>query len=73
MVTIWKRGQELGAVRSDIPARTLIALCQGIKEALIRAYLPEPRVLTREELERLLGLNFDLIRRVSEPGEWHPR
>jgi AcrR family transcriptional regulator len=73
LVNIWARGQALGAVRSDISAPMLITLCQGIKEALIRAYLPEARVLSRAELERLTSMNLDLIRRDSEPGERQPR
>ena len=72
-VAIWTRGQELGVVRSDLPAQTLIAICQGIKEALTRVSLPDGRVLTKEELERLTDLQLNLYRRVSEPGREESR
>ena len=72
-VGIWTRGQELGVVRPDLPAQTLIAICQGIKEALTRVSLPDSRVLTKEELERLTDLQLDLFRRVSEPRKEESR
>jgi AcrR family transcriptional regulator len=73
VVAIWRRGQELGAVRSDIPVETLIAVFQGIKEALIRAWIPGGRVLTKEEFGRLADLQLDLLRRVSAPALERPR
>jgi hypothetical protein len=60
-------------VWSDIAAPLLVALCHGIKEALIRIYLPVPRLLSKAELEQLTRMNLDLIRPVCEPGEGQPR
>ncbi len=68
IAAIWKRGQELGAVRTDIPIATQIAIYQAIKEALIRSCLPDGRAPTREEFERLVELQLDLFRRVSAPA-----
>jgi AcrR family transcriptional regulator len=62
------RGQELGAVRSDIPARTMIAVFTGIKEALIREYTSDDHVLSNDELERMADVLLDLFRRVCSPG-----
>jgi AcrR family transcriptional regulator len=62
------RGQELGAVRSDIPACTVIAVFQGIKEGLIREYTSNDHVLSNEELERMADLLLDLFRRICSPG-----
>jgi len=73
IVAIWRRGQELGAVRSDIPVETLIAVFQGIKESLIRVAMPQGQVLTRTELERLADLQLDLLRRVAVPAQEPPR
>ena len=73
IVAIWRRGQELGAVRSDIPVETLIAVFQGIKESLIRASMPGDQVLTKTEFERLADLQLDLVRRVSVPALEQPR
>ncbi len=73
VAAIWKRGQEVGAVRSDIPVETQIALYQAIKETLIRSYLPNARVPTREEFEHLVDLQLDLFRRVSSPASGEVR
>src|SRR5262249_12776638 len=66
-VALWKRGQQLGVVRKDIAAETLIAIGQGIKEALTRTWLTRDRVLTTREMERFTDLQLDLVRRISEP------
>jgi AcrR family transcriptional regulator len=73
IIAIWRRGQELGAVRSDIPVETLIAVFQGIKESLIRSWMPGGQVLTKTEFERLADLQLDLLRRVSVPAQEQPR
>jgi len=73
MVAIWRRGQELGAVRSDIPVETLVAVFQGIKESLIRAAMPQGQVLTKAEFEHLADLHLDLVRRVARPAQEQPR
>jgi AcrR family transcriptional regulator len=62
------RGQELGVVRSDVSARTLIGIFQGIKEALLREYTANDHVLSKEELEQLANIQLDLFRRVCAPG-----
>ncbi|MGC4121282.1 MAG: DUF4292 domain-containing protein [Myxococcales bacterium] len=50
---LWKKGQDIGAVRSDLPVPVLISLVQAAKEALMRALLPVDHVYTREELRPL--------------------
>jgi hypothetical protein len=69
LVDIWKRGQDLGVIRSDIRAETLISVFQGIKEALLREYVPDGGTMTNEELDLLTELQMDLFRRVSEARE----
>ncbi len=68
LTAIWTRGQEVGAVRRDLPVQVLIGILQATKEALIRPYLPEGHVLTHEELERLTTLQLDLFRRICDPA-----
>ena len=63
----WRRGQEMGAVRSDIPAELLVTVLQGAKEGLARAYLPSDRAPTRSELDRFVEMQLDLFRRVAGP------
>jgi hypothetical protein len=67
-MTLITRGQQLGVVRSDVPARTLIGIFQGIKEALLRDYTVNDHILTKDELEQLANLQIDLFRRVCAPG-----
>ena len=66
LAAFWKRGQEVGAVRTDLLISTMIAILQEIKIALVRLLLPHDRVPTPEEFERFVLVHFDLIRRLSE-------
>ncbi|RPJ84353.1 MAG: TetR family transcriptional regulator, partial [Acidobacteria bacterium] len=65
---VLERGQQLGAVRSDLPVATLMAVFQGVKEALVRAGLPGGQAPTAADLERLVHLQIDLFRRVAAPA-----
>lgn len=64
---VWQRGQELGAVRTDIPIATLIALAQNTKLTLGEAMLPTDRAATDGELEQFTRVYFDMLRRMTEP------
>lgn len=66
LTTVWQRGQELGAVRSDVPVTTLIALAQGAKSTLGAAMLPTDRAATDAELETFTRVYIDLIRRMTQ-------
>ncbi len=64
----WRRGQEVGAVRNDLPAEVLVVLLQGIKEALARVFLPADRAPSRREMDRFIDLQLDSFRRVASPS-----
>lgn len=64
---VWRRGQDVGAVRTDLPAEALIALAQSTKMTLGTAMLPGDRAATDEELERFTRIYIDLLRRMAEP------
>lgn len=66
LTAVWQRGQELGAVRTDVPVTTLIALAQGAKSTLGAAMLPADRAATNEELETFTRVYIDLIRRMTQ-------
>jgi AcrR family transcriptional regulator len=68
LIAVWRRGQELGAVRTDVPAATLIALAQATKTSLSAALLPADRGATDQELETFTRLYLDMLRRMAEPG-----
>lgn len=65
---VLERGQQLGAVRSDLPVGTLMSVFQAVKEALVRASLRPGQVPTAEDLERLVHLQVDLFRRIASPA-----
>jgi len=65
---VLERGQQLGAVRTDLQVATLMAVFQGVKESLVRACLPQGQVPTGEDLERLAHLQIDLFRRIASPA-----
>jgi AcrR family transcriptional regulator len=64
----WKQGQQVGAVRDDLPAEVLVGLLQAVKEGLARALLPKDRAPTRKELDRFTELQIDFFRRVAGPA-----
>ena len=69
LAAVWRRGQELGAVRADISASTLIAVAQATKTALGAAMLPADRGATAAELEAFTRVYLDLLRRIAEPRD----
>lgn len=66
LTAVWQRGQELGAVRTDVPVATLITLAQGAKSTLGAEMLPTDRAATNEELETFTRVYIDLIRRMTQ-------
>jgi AcrR family transcriptional regulator len=64
----WRRGQELGAVRTDFSPEALVILLQGVKEALARVLLPTNRAPTQRELDRFIECQLDFFRRVASPS-----
>jgi len=66
LAAVWQRGQELGAVRKDLPQPTLIALAQGAKSTLGAAMLPSDRAATDAELETFTRVYIDLLRRMTQ-------
>jgi AcrR family transcriptional regulator len=71
LATYWKQGQEVGAVRVDLPVTTLLAILQDIKLVLVRALLPHDRTPTPDELVAFGKLHLDLIRRIAEVRHEH--
>jgi hypothetical protein len=51
MTSLWRRGQELGAVRADLPVGVVITMAQGLKRAAACAQLPAERSPTDGEIE----------------------
>ena len=67
IVEVWKRGQEIGAVRTDMPVTDILTLAQEAKLTLVRLRLPTDRPATAQEIDDFARLHFDLVRRISEP------
>lgn len=68
LTSAWRRGQEVGAVRTDLPIHVLVAVLGGAKEGLLKAAMPRDRPLARDEFEALAAVQWDLFRRVSAPA-----
>lgn len=66
VVTIWTRGQEIGALRTDLSVSSLLALVQDLKLTLVRLLLPAERAATLDELEAFARVHLNLVRRVAE-------
>jgi AcrR family transcriptional regulator len=66
VVAIWKRGQEIGAVRTDLSVTALLTLLQEVKLSLVRLMLPRDRAATADEIESFSRVHFDLVRRIAE-------
>jgi AcrR family transcriptional regulator len=62
-----RRGQELGAVRADLPVQLLQALLVGADEAGDRWFVENWEGLSEKEVERLFAEVFAIFRRMLEP------
>jgi AcrR family transcriptional regulator len=71
LAAFWKQGQEVGAVRVDMPVATMLSLMQDIKLALVKALLPHDRTPTADELVAFGKLHLDMVRRVTEVRREH--
>lgn len=69
LVALWRHGQEVGAVRRDLPLSSLLALLQGFKMAAVNVLLPAQRAPTAAEFETFLRVHLDVVRRVSEADD----
>ncbi len=66
LAAFWQRGQEVGAVRDDLPVGTLLGLLESIKLAAAGVLLPADRAPSAEEFAGFVRIHLDLVRRVSE-------
>jgi AcrR family transcriptional regulator len=67
LAAVWERGQQVGAVRADLPVATLIAVAQSVKTTLGAAMLPADQAASDVELARFTRVYIDLLRRMTEP------
>lgn len=68
MIAIWKQGQKLGAVRTDLPVSELLAAQDGLKRSLWKARFPKRKVPEHAELERFVDDFLDLLQRICRPA-----
>lgn len=61
------KGQELGAVRTDLPVHALIDLITNVKLSLFRSLYPDDRVLSEPELETFTDQVLALTKRLLRP------
>jgi AcrR family transcriptional regulator len=68
LADFYRRGQQIGAIRSDLSAETLLAIFQGTKQALTLALLPADRAPSPAEMDEFGRVNLDCLRRLAEPA-----
>lgn len=67
MMAFFERGVELGALRSDLPLTTQMALIEAVKTAAYKTTFPGDTVPTDPEMESFTDLIIDLARRICAP------
>jgi len=62
------RGQELGAVRTDLPLDFLMEASTAVSEAAGRFVLQESEQYDITDFEKVAAMKLDLLRRLLEPA-----
>ena len=63
------RGQELGAIRTDLPLDFLMDASTAVSEAAGRFVLQESERYDITDFERVAAMKLDLMRRLLEPAQ----
>jgi len=66
-VLSWKRGQAMGAVRTDVDTQLLVALAGAVKETVMRLCIPTRHPVPAKDVEAAAALVLDMTRRLCEP------
>ena len=67
MAAFLERGVALGALRSDLPLGTLMAVIESVKRTAYASLFPGDRVPTEAEMHSFSELVIDLAKRISAP------
>lgn len=65
MAGFLERGVAIGALRSDLPIGTLMAMIEALKRSLYQSLYPGDPVLTEAQLESFTDLVMDLAQRIG--------
>lgn len=68
MAELVRRGQSVGAIRTDLPTELLVRVVRGIDEAVDGWIAEHFAALAPDDLERTLASTQDLVWRVCAPG-----
>jgi TetR/AcrR family transcriptional regulator, copper-responsive repressor len=69
LAKLLRRGQELRAVRTDVPVGVLVTMAQGLKRASVAAHLPVERTASDGELVAFSRNYFFVLQRSLEARE----
>ncbi|MGV3622304.1 MAG: TetR/AcrR family transcriptional regulator [Archangium sp.] len=67
MMEFLQRGQQLGALRADLPVPTYVAMLEAAKISAFSSMFPEDRPLSDAELESFTDFMLDLAQRIGSP------
>lgn len=65
MGEFFERGVALGALRSDLPIGTFMAIAEAVKSSLYKSLYPGDQVPTEAQLEAFTDLFIDLLQRIA--------
>lgn len=72
IATVLKRGEQLGAVRDDLPDGLLLDSAFGMLEGFDRWLFREWANLSEDEVDEIAGLVTEFLRRIAEPVSAKP-
>lgn len=67
MMEFLQQGQQLGALRADLPIATYVAMLEAAKTSAFSTMFPEDRTLSDAELESFTDFMLDLAQRIGAP------
>lgn len=73
LTTLWRRGQELGTVRADLPVGVLITMALGLRQAAASSRLPMERTASDGELAAFDHFYTGLVQRLLENSRVPPQ
>jgi len=62
---LFRRGQEMGAVRTDMPLELMVSMVFSVGEGADRWLFEHYETLSDEEVDRLLGFTLDIMKNIA--------
>ena len=63
--SVFRRGREMGAVRTDVPLELLVSMTIAVGEGSDRWLFEHYEELSGEEIDRVLGFTLDIMKQIA--------